>query len=438
MTSPAVESERDDPRIVVTRSGRLAAYLVISGACLVAALALGRPEPVALAIPLLLTVAVGLASSRHPELAIDAALDRTRALEGEEIELRVVVTARRPVSHLELRVVVPPQLEIVDAPLRQRRGIRAGDAGEWRWRLRCRAWSGHLSVRLETAARDPLGLFRYRLQPARELPLRVYPAPDQVRRVIGAIDTGLWSGNERSRLRGDGIEFADVRPFVPGDLQRRINWRVTARRGTPHVNDMHPERNTEVVLFLDTFVSLRNEGTTTLDLTVRGALALARAYLRRRDRVGLVSFGGTLRWLRPETGERQLYRILDALIDTEIVLSHAWKGLNVLPPRTLPPRSLVIALSPLLDARMTAALLDLRGRGHDLAVVELSPLPFVAAGASPTEQLAHRIWGMERGAFTAELAAHGVALGRWELGQPLAVPLAEQVAWRAHASAHRR
>src|SRR5262249_62091349 len=74
--------------------------------------------------------------------------------------------------------------------------------------------------------------------------------------------------------------------------------------------------------------------------------ALVGLYLRRRDRVGLVGFGGTLRWLRPAMGERQLYRLVDALIDTEVVLSYAWKGLEGIPRRTLPPRALVIALSP--------------------------------------------------------------------------------------------
>ena len=72
-----------------------------------------------------------------------------------------------------------------------------------------------------------------------------------------------------------------------------------------------------------------------------------------------------------------LYRIVDSLLQMNIVLSFASKGVDILPPRTLPPRALVIALSPLLDPRSASALLDLRARGFDLIVIEVSPVPFV-------------------------------------------------------------
>ena len=54
---------------------------------------------------------------------------------------------------------------------------------------------------------------------------------------------------------------------------------------------------------------------------------------RRRDRVGLISFGGILRWLVPGTGIVQLYRIIDALLDTQIFLSYYWKEIDVIPRR---------------------------------------------------------------------------------------------------------
>src|SRR5205814_4184349 len=129
------------------------------------------------------------------------------------------------------------------------------------------------------------------------------------------------------------------------------------------VNEQSPERNTDVVLFLDTFTDAQARGRGTLDLSVRAATSLAHRYLQRKDRVGLVSFGGFLSWLEPESGTRQLYRIVDSLLQMDIVLSFATKGIDILPPRTLPPKALVLALTPLLDARSAAAILDLRARG---------------------------------------------------------------------------
>lgn len=423
------------PRVVTRRSPRLGGYLLLGGGCLLAALAIRRPEPVVLGLPLLLAVAVGLATSAPPGLRASAAFDRDRALEGEELELLVTVVAANVVSMLEIEVRPPRNLEIIESPDGLGHRLPAGEEREYRWRLRCTTWSGYLSAAVTVSSRDALGFFEHRLEPAMEVPIRVYPRPDEVREVVTAVDTGLLSGNERSRQRGDGIEFADVRPYHPGDLVRRINWRATARMRVPYVNEMHPERNTEVVLFLDSFTHLQRGHDSALDLTVRGALALARAYLRRRDRVGLVVFGGTLRWLRPEGGERQLYRILDALIDTQVVLSHAWKGIDILPPRTLPPRSLVIALSPLLDERSTRALLDLRARHHDLAVIEISPLPFAEPGATREQQLAYRVWSMDREVVVARLQAAGAAVARWDLGEPLGAPLAVQAMQRARLRA---
>ena len=53
------------------------------------------------------------------------------------------------------------------------------------------------------------------------------------------------------------MEFADLRPFMFGDRVRRINWRASARRGELWVNEQHPERNVDVVLFVDSFAEVR-------------------------------------------------------------------------------------------------------------------------------------------------------------------------------------
>ena len=67
----------------------------------------------------------------------------------------------------------------------------------------------------------------------------------------------------------------------------------------------------------------------------------------------------------------------------------------------------MIALSPLLDERSVRALLHLRARGFDLAVVELSPLAFVEPGPEETEQLAYRLWTLQREALRAQFMAAG-------------------------------
>jgi uncharacterized protein (DUF58 family) len=415
----------------VTASRRLPAYLGLGGAGLLAGLLFGRPEPVVIGAPLLLAAAAGLALARPPQLDVAVRLDRERVVEGEDVELEVEVRSRRPVARLEVEVLLPQGLSARSLPGEAAGRLGAGAVRTFRHRLSCSRWGGRLVGEVRLRARDPLGFFTYRDEERRLLPLRVYPRPEALRRLLRPGETQAFAGNEVSRLKGEGIEFADIRPFQPGDRVRRINWRVSARRGELHVNEMRPERNADVVLFLDTFTELRDTaGSSSLGMVVRAAASLAGAYLRRRDRVGLVGFGGTLRWLQPEMGERQAYRILDALIDTEVVLSYAWKGLEVIPRRTLPPKSLVVALTPMLDERSLGALFDLRARGYDLTVLEISPLAFVGEGRGEPARLAYRLWEMEREALRGRFMALGVPVVTWQRGEPLEGALAAATALR--------
>jgi uncharacterized protein (DUF58 family) len=144
-----------------------------------------------------------------------------------------------------------------------------------------------------------------------------------------------------------------------------------------------------------------------------------------------------LSWLLPETGLKQQYRIVDALLETEIVLNYAWKDVELLPPRTLPPQALVIGLTPLLDERSVGALLDLRARGFDLAIVEVSPAPFAPPGDDEADRLAHRLWLHTRAALRYRFEAAGVPVAEWRDGDPLASPVEEVAAWRRQARVSR-
>ena len=170
---------------------------------------------------------------------------------------------------------------------------------------------------------------------------------------------------------------------------------------------------------------------------MRAAATLAGRYLARRDRVGLVTFGGILRWLEPGGGLVQRYRLIDALLETGVEFSYAWKDVNIIPARTLPPKALVIAVTPLLDQRSIAALLDLRARGHDLAVVEVSPEDIVVPGDG-LDALAYRLWLLQRAELRARFERSGVAVARWTEELPLDAGLEGVRAFSRRARLSRR
>jgi uncharacterized protein (DUF58 family) len=414
-------------------SPKLGGYAGLSALGLLAALATGLPELVAVAAPFALCVGLGLWLVRQPQLDAHVTLERERALEGEEVlagvELEVEVGAERA----ELLVELPHELKTAagDNP----RVIRLAD-GERRaleLPLGCSRWGGFGVGRLHFRTHDVFGLFRHELTLDRRVPLKVYPREEAVRTLLRPAETQVFSGNHVARQRGEGIEFADLRRFVPGDRIRHVNWRASARRAELWVNEQHPERNADVVIFLDSFAEARRGEASTLDPALRAAASFVARYLGQKDRVGFVSFGGLLNWLLPSTGTRQLYRIVEAMLDTQIVLSYAWKNVDVIPHRTLPPHALVIALTPLLDDRSARALLDIRGRGFDLVVVEVSPLSYLPTPRGELEVLADRLWRLRREAVRGRFAHAGVPVAVWGDESSLAAALEEVSAFRRHA-----
>jgi len=406
-------------------SFRLPVYAVLAAAGLVTGLALGRVEPVALAAPFLLALVAGLAV-QVPEVSVRVSLDRDRAIEGDEITATIGLLSSRGVDRLELFVPLPLELS---APARAVR-LRAGVEETVELKLRCERWGVFRVGRVLFRARDLLGLRSWEGEAGEPQALRVFPREETLRSLIAPLETQVFAGNQVSRARGEGIEFADLREWQPGDRLRRVNWRATALRRSLWVNEQNPERNTDVVLFLDTFAEVRAQGRSTNDRAVRAAATLAHIYLQRKDRVGLVGFGGFLSWLVPASGMRQLYAIVETLLTSEVVHSFAIRGVDVLPPRTLPPKALVLAITPLLDNRTAAALLDLRARGYDLIVVEVSPLELVTPEPGSELELAHRLWRLSRDALRWRYEQVGVPVVTWREGEPLAVPIEEVNAFR--------
>jgi uncharacterized protein (DUF58 family) len=413
---------------------RLVGYTALAALGLLAAVALGRPELVAVVAPFAVVLAAGVATARPPELELDGALERNRALEGDELAFRAQVAAGDRVERLELHLLPDDGLG-VDGPLTLH--LRAGERRDLELEVRCLRWGAYEPGEIHVRALDRLGVFTFEDAIDLSAPLKVYPRPEQVLELLKPLETQVYTGNQVARTKGEGIEFAEIRPFVAGDRVRRVNWRASARRGELVVNELHPEQNTDVVLFLDTVSEARTAQRGTLDLTVRAAAALAGAYLARKDRVGVVGFGGFLNWLLPATGVVQLYRIVDSLLDTEIVLNYAWKEVDLLPPRTLPPKALVVAVTPLLHEPSARALLDLRARGFDLAILEVSPLPFTQPGSGAHNELAHRLWLHLRAALRWQFESAGVPVVEWHDGVPLAAPVEEVAAYRRHARVSR-
>ncbi len=423
-----------------TPTPRLRVYGVLSVTALLAGLALGRPELAALATPVLLALVGGLVAVRDIELEVDIDADRNRALEGDLFGLVITVSANQPLPRLVIEPSAPAGLRLrhmaatdEGPPARTEAGrlavsLTAGESRTLRFEYECVQWGGYPSVGFSFSVGDLFGLFRFTSLRTGVVSLRVFPRSEDLPRLLSPLETQLSVGDLSSRRRGAGTEFSELRPFSPGDDLRRVNWRASARRDELWLNDHHPDSNSDVVLLVDTPAGSRLLDELALDYAVRAVAALTRAHLGRRDRVGLIVFGGVVRWLRPAVIADQRYQILDALADSR--LKGGVLSVTSLPRRALPPKAIVIGLSPLLEPASVLAFQELRGRGTDLALIEFATSRLLPEPNSDDRRLARRMWELERDQMRRQFRNRGVALAEWDPQDPFINALEEVSAFR--------
>lgn len=396
---------------------RLATVAVLAG---VTALLFGHAGLLVLAAPLLGALAAGHRGARPPAVSVTSDLAPDRCLEGDTVEVAIRVDAAAPLGLIE--VTLQPSVAVeLDAPAPS--VVAGAGQADVRYSVRARRWgrwiAGTAVIRLRTKgglteARAEVGLGK----------LSIYPAAGRIDRLPVPADLPDQIGQHISRTAGSGVEFAAVRPYVPGDPPRRVNWPASLRRGQLHVTERAAERSAQVVVAVDAFSDVGPFGQSTLDRSVRGAVSVVQAYLRIGDRVGFVALGGSLSWLAPDLGGRQLYRLVEAVLSVRPDISVLDPDLDRVPPVALPLSSVVVLFTPLLDPRAVGTVTDLRQRGRAVLVVD------VLTTEPPTErrrgdQLAVRLWRLDRAATRHQLAAMGVPVVFWDGVSPLQQALAE-------------
>ncbi len=408
---PGADSTELSPRWRSSRHARRLLTLGLAGMFI--ATITRRPEFAGLAAPALLLLAAGRGQWRPPRISVRVRPGARRAIEGELIALDVAAEGYGECD-VTWTLHTGPEIEPV--------GATTAEGSQARFTFTPRRWGRRQAGRVDVVLRDRWRLAEGHLSVALP-PIDCFPAPAQQRTrvVLSRLPNRL--GEHPARTFGEGIEFAGVREYVPGDRQRSINWPASTRRGRLQVNTFAAERSQDVVLIADATTDVGEPGSSAVDLALRGAAAAAHAYLAARDRVGVITYQrGEVSWRAPGLGRRQEYRILDSML-----ASHAdWVGrasLRRLPRAALPPGALVVVFSPLLDQRFVETLRDMRERGFTMLVVDvLNARPPARPGTA--ERLARRIWRMEQEAIRFSLRELGVPVVSWDGAESLDLPLA--------------
>jgi uncharacterized protein (DUF58 family) len=387
--------------------GTLAVVVAVVGA---------SPVAVVLGAPFVLLAGLGLVHRPTSRPAVSAELDERWLHEGQGTTSRLQLHDGEDVEHVA-RVVTPTAY----VALHPARGMVAALTPELPTvEIGPRRWGRRVLGDEQVALTAPWAGYRW----------GPVPLPGEVRRVVpytrgfdSRAETprpvGLVGVNRSPRL-GAGVEFADIRPFRPGDRLRRISWRVSVRSRELHVTTSPSEEDSGVLLVLDALGDHgRSEGldgaASSLDQGVRAAAAVAEHHVAAGDRVGLRVVGGDGGFVGYGAGTRHLRVLLDRL--SGVQPGELPQGIADQLQLRVTGGSVVVLFSPMLSPAIVTATAGLVQRALPVVVVDTLPAdatPKVPEGADPrVVDLAWRMRRLERDQVLAGLAGLGCPVIAW-------------------------
>ncbi|RNI21354.1 DUF58 domain-containing protein [Flexivirga caeni] len=380
------------------------------------AVAFGRADLLVLGTPLLIVTVWTLATRPRAIPDITGTVSTTSPVEGTTQAWTIRVSGCDTAEQFSAYVgdhrllTLTPDLSALSASLRDGSCVTT-----LRWRSN--RWGTHQILGSRLAVFGPWGGYRYGAVDLPSITVATMPEIARFDSTRGLPHPHGLIGVNRSNMRADGTEFADIRQVQPGDRLRRIHWPVSARTGTLHVRTSFAEQDTEILIVLDASTDVGDSNVdageqSSLDLGVRASAGLATYFLGRGDRVGLEVVGG-MRPTRVPIGMGVLHRrrLLDCLSGVErglggasfqraAVRSHVHAG------------GMLLLISPLLSPMPLTLAAELARRGITVLVVDC--FPGMPADTDRETALAVRVRLLERRREISAIERLGVPVVRWQ------------------------
>ena len=191
------------------------------------------------------------------------------------------------------------------------------------------------------------------------------------------------SGDYHSTFKGQGVEFDEVRPYVPGDDVRTIDWNVTAKTGLPYIKRFSEERELTILFMVDVsgsqgYGSVRRSK---MELAAEVTALLALTAIRNQDKIGLILLSDEIvKYIPPRKGRDSVMRLVREVLAAEdsatggTDIAAALKFLNSVQKR----RAVVFLVSDFLLSSVKPQtssfeqLLRATARHHDMVCVPVS------------------------------------------------------------------
>jgi uncharacterized protein (DUF58 family) len=394
----------------------LARAVVVGALAVVLSVVGAAPAVMVLGAPFILLACLGLLYRPDSSPVINAVLDHRWLHEGQGTTSRLVIHHGEDVEHVARMMAPMPYVA-----LHPSFGLAAGLADDPPViEIGPRRWGRRVLGAEQVCLTTPWAGYRWGPVALPGDGLRVLPhTPRFESRAETPRPIGLVGVNRSPRL-GAGVEFADIRPFRPGDRLRRISWRVSVRSRELHVTTSPAEEDSGVLLVVDALGDHGQSGgldgaASSLDQSVRAAAAVAEHHIRAGDRVGLRIVGGDGGLLGFGAGTRQLRAVFDLLAGVRA--GELPDGVAKRLQLRVTGGSVVFVFSPMLGQTIVTATASLVQRALPVVVIDTLPpgaSPRVADGVDPRlADLAWRMRRLERDQVLAGLAALGCPVIPW-------------------------
>ncbi len=373
-----------------------------------------------MAVPFLFYLGAGLLTSPGKiQLTVSRSLAQTRSEANKPIAMLVTIENQgTPIPRLRIADLIPPNIRVIDGRAEEWVTLPAGEKIELAYTFEAPRGQ-YVWETTQVTASDPFGLFERKLDLQAEGRLRVLPDTFLLNGAnVRPRQTLRAAGLNLSRRPGSGFDFWGVREYHPGDPMRWVHWRLSARHpGMFFTKEFEREEMADICLLLDGSLAanLKYGAEDLFEYSVQATAALAKWFLRRGDRVSLLVLGDRVAPVFPDSGKRQLVRIMDNLAASAPGKA-SLNTLKYLPVRLFPSHSLIIAVSP-LRANDFSALARLRSEGYQVLLISPNPVEF-ARKKSPYP-LAVRAARLERMALLMRVLEMGVDAIDWQVDRPL-------------------
>ena len=370
-------------------------------------------------ILLLLTSAMARLWDRWSLLRVDYGreLSQLRAFPGDEVELAIRISNRKPLPLVALvvRDIVPANLEIVDHDRRldtegrqvinRVTSLRWYESIVWRYRLRCNARGAYRLGPAQLEGGDPFGFYRTLKDIPERASLIVYP------RLLPLEELGLPPRHPLGELRAralirDPLRTVGVRDYHPEDPLKDVHWTATARTGTLQTRIYESTTSREVAIFLDLDSFERywqGIDEAQVERLISAAATLAKAGLEDGFAVGLYVNGAPAEFeqfvrLPPGRSPAQLELIMETLARLTPYSVAPMARLLRTTTTDLPWGATILLLSAIAPESTRAALLRQRERGRDVAWLYLGEdAPPAVPGILVRHAPPHKDWRRRNG-----------------------------------------